>query len=392
MKFKSLFAKFSRKNKHLFTSSFSKISRNNKLFLRSSFALFVSALLVVGFYQQFLLKPASIDILPETGDELTALSVNTAPINKKVLIVTYDPLILNSGKSLSVYKSWKSSTALVYDYINFFKTLSNNRINYSVQAFEHYKEFTNLAAGKKYDANTYLNCLADSSKCLRDSSGKFLTVDYQALITSKNYCQRFNNGDFDEIWFFAGPYFGFYDSTLAGNQAFALGGPAITGTTCNKPLPMMGFSFEKALPEMVNGFLTRAEATMQKVYGGWNRSTLMTNWDKFAYTAKDSNTNFSGCGWSDVTPVSTSAFAWNQTGSKDSYCAEFSNYPTIDINKRKPVSCNDWGCTEVGYYLWLLKHFPNKTGIGPDGKLNDWWQYVLIPEKASNVITTSSPN
>ena len=53
-------------------------------------------------------------------------------------------------------------------------------------------------------------------------------------------------------------------------------------------------------------------------------------------------------------------------------------------NVLKEVTCETWGCNELGYYEWWFGHLPGFKGIGTDGKLNDWWVYLVDP---SSVLT-----
>ncbi len=366
------------------------------LILGISYVAISIALFIAGVYSQALFEPAfNLMGLPQTGDATSVLAqsadTNLEAINKKVLVISFDPLMFNSGKGLSQYRSWNSVNTLANEYINYFKTLTGNRVNYTLQGTETIKSFPELIGGSKYDATRYLNCLNNSSKCYKDAAGQLLAMNYVKFFNNSNYCQRFNKGDFDEIWMFGGPNFGIAESLLVGANSFKLASSPINGI-CSKPMPVMGFNYQKDLSAMVEGFMHRNEATMQQVYKGRSTTALTTNWDKFTYTAKESNTAFSGCGWSNFTPVSTTAKVWNQTGTGSSFCDEFYNYPEINTTTLKAVTCNDWGCSAIGYFSWQLKHLPNKVGIGPDGKLNDWWQYVLSPEKTyTTPIVTAIP-
>ena len=45
----------------------------------------------------------------------------------------------------------------------------------------------------------------------------------------------------------------------------------------------------------------------------------------------------------------------------------------------RTITCTEWGCNQVGYQTWWYRHLPSVVGKATDGKLNDWWQYVIDP-------------
>jgi hypothetical protein len=185
----------------------------------------------------------------------------------------------------------------------------------------------------------------------------------------------------DELWLFGGPYFGFYESQLAGPKAFTYNSPPLEGSSCNKLLPMMGFNYERSLGEMVHDFMHRTEATMSRVYGGWHMDALYHNWDKFGLVDFQSPLPYSGCGSAHFAPNSTSDYDYGNPGSVQTYCDDFFNYPNLKppTQALKTITCATWGCDELGYYRWNLQHVPKGSGTGPDFKFNDWWRYLTNP-------------
>ncbi|MBI4226525.1 hypothetical protein HY612_05435 [Candidatus Roizmanbacteria bacterium] len=202
------------------------------------------------------------------------------------------------------------------------------------------------------------------------------------MLNSYNVCNRVNSGEVDELWLFGGPWFGFYESRLAGPNGFEYNSPPLGGTSCSKLIPIMGFSYEYGVENMVHDFGHRAEATMTKVYGSWEENRLEHSWDKFGLVKTQSpNFNFSGCGSTHYAPNSPDGYIYDSSINVDSFCDNFFNYPNLSPaeNVLKTINCNAWSCSEIGYYEYWFGHLPKFTGVGPDDKLNDWWEYILDP-------------
>jgi hypothetical protein len=64
---------------------------------------------------------------------------------------------------------------------------------------------------------------------------------------------------------FGGPYFGFYESRMAGQKAFWCNAPGIE-QNC-KRFVMMGFNYERGVREMIHSFGHRAESILAVHFG-----------------------------------------------------------------------------------------------------------------------------
>lgn len=121
---------------------------------------------------------------------------------------------------------------------------------------------------------------------------------------------------------FGGSWFGFYESCLAGTGAFWYNSPALTGTTCTRPMPIMGYNFERGLPEMIHDYGHRAEYTMLKVYTSRARTRIYTNFDRFA---KATSYAYSGCGTTHFPPNAPADYDYSNMAQKLTMCNDFSN-------------------------------------------------------------------
>jgi hypothetical protein len=217
-----------------------------------------------------------------------------APVHtRNATVVIYDPLITKSDGTkvtLSTYQNWDDPTQLVDRFKRSIQSMTNGRVKYNVVKTKIINDFPVKADGFKYTQASYLACMADSSQCHAADEANVL-----ATLSTEGVCTDVNSGTTDELWLFGGPYFGYYESQLTGPKAFWYNSPALMGSTCTKLLPIMGFNYERSLPEMVHDMLHRTESTMARVYGSWEENRVATNWDKFALAkAQSPSFNYSG--------------------------------------------------------------------------------------------------
>ncbi len=301
----------------------------------------------------------------------------TEVMNKKVYVLVYDP-ILSGGQKLSVYKGWNSYTNLTNDLITYFTSTTNNRLNYSVVFTTEVSNVWPVKIdGFSYTEQTYLDVI-DGGVPHHEPD----TADYGQFMNNVTYdiCGKLNRGEIDELWLFGGPWFGFYESRLAGPNGFWYNSPPFDGTACNKLLPIMGFSYERSLAEMVHDFGHRTEATMTKLYGDWQQNRTAHNWDKFGLVKSLSpNYAYSGCGSIHYPPNAIQAYQYSRQSFTDAICDDFFNYPNLGTPStvKQPVNCMAWSCTDLGFYGYWFTHLPTFAGVAPDGYSNDWWQYLV---------------
>ncbi len=322
----------------------------------------------------------------QTGEQVGTSATHAVASNRNVLLIDIDPVLPSQGGThLTTFKHWDSP--VVSDRANqiatWFTSISNGKLTFNVASQQLIEHFVPLVDGYTYDDVTYLAVAGGAPP--HQPQG----VDYGSLIASTGACDLVNSGQIDEIWLFGAPWFGFYESTLAGPNGYWYNSPPITGTTCNKLVPVMGFSYERGLTEAIHDFGHRTESTMQQLYGGWRRDGISTSWDAFSLVSvKAPSLGISGCGDTHFAPNSTADYDYSNTTPVNSFCDDFLNYPNLNGNPASvatPVTCAAWGCTELGYHEWWYRHLPHADGVAPDGKLNDWWPYVADPNAVFNM-------
>jgi hypothetical protein len=328
------------------------------------------------------LTQSTIANFPASGTSCTS-TASTQVINKKVFLLIFDPTVQGpSGpQKLSQYFGWNDSDALAAAQKTFWDATSYNRLRYTIAQRQLVNDIPKKEDGFDYTIDSYLACMSDTNNCHQPDG-----VDYAAVVQQYGICNKVNAGQIDEVWMFGAPFFGFYESRLAGPNGYWYNSPPLEGTTCNKLVPIMGYNYERGINEVVHDYMHRSESTMARVYGDWQENRMNTSFDKFALVAVQSPSfGFSGCGSAHFTPNSLSDYDYvNSTTVTNSFCDDFFNYPNLHTPSTvlRPTSCDRWNCDELEYYRYWMRHLPQASGTGPDGKLNDWLRYVSDPNQA----------
>lgn len=294
----------------------------------------------------------------------------------KVLLLIYNPVLENQGnKKLTDYKGWNNPVNLTQGFINSVRTTSGGYLNYEISSQMEIDGYPIKADGFGYTDETYINCLGNTSGCHMPD-----LASYQKMIETSGACEKANRGEIDELWIWGGPYFGYWESNLAGPGAFWYNSSPTTGANCTKLLPIMGFNYERGEAEMFEDLGHRLESTMTKVYGSWSANESHA-WNKFALLDVDAPGR-GGCGNAHLAVNAGSNQGYDRTNSRtvNSTCEDFLNYPNLTGNKTS-ISCSNWGCTTLGYFKWWFNHLPRAQG-STGGKLNNWWKYISEPNLA----------
>lgn len=319
---------------------------------------------------------AAISVLLAMG-LATAPNAGAAP-KKRILSLTYDP-ILSNGQRLGDYLGWNDVRALRDGYLNALESKSG--YDYEVYQAWVINAFPRKADGFRYTETSYLACMNDSNQCHKPD-----LVDYAYILDLYDACELLNQGLIDEVFLFGGPYFGYWESTLAGpaSQAYWYNSNPVTGTSCRSLLPVMGFSSHVGVGNMLHNLGHRTESTMVRVYGSWNHDFPQHNWDKFSLNPHDSpGFSYSGCGNVHYPPNTTTEYGYDDRSIRSSFCDQFYNYPGITTSTRRSFSCTEWGCTQFGYLSWWFDHIPKNPATPPVGTSDthswSWWRYIVDP-------------
>jgi hypothetical protein len=295
----------------------------------------------------------------------------------KVLVLEYNPLV-TGGQKLSVSRGWNNPLDLETQYVQKLKEVSGDYADYQIAERVTIDDFPELSDGYKYTEEPYLNCLSDNQSCHAPTM-----ADYLKILNSNQVCEKVNSGEIDELWLWGGPWFGYWEANMAGPNAFITNGPVVPDSTCNRKLNIMGFNYERGLPEMIEDFGHRFEGTMNYTFS----SKGLSLWTDFIKNEK-TNPGQAACGTIHIPPNGASDYDWANPVQVSSSCEDYLNYPDLTLTS-STFGCEKWGCTDLAWKTYWLSHIPKVASYTSD-TWDNWWRYVLDYDNA--ISSTPSPS
>lgn len=297
--------------------------------------------------------------------------------DQRVYLLVFDPVIESMGnRKISEIKGWNDPDMLANEYISDIGTASRGLVNYVVMGRLEVDAYPKKAGGSNLNDELFLECL-DSPTANNEEVCSDI-IDYRALLDEYSICDMANRDEIDELWMFGAPWLGFYESNMAGDGAWWTNGNIIYGTTCNVPIHIMGFSYERDVGEMLEDFGHRVEGT---IYRDPRQEVIEAisegEWDKFdGQMPRYQNTQNcpsqppvvttgTHCGNVHFAPNSRCDYEWGSMLPVESDCDDWYNYPDF-TGETKTITCLEWGCDMRGHHLWWLSHLPQ-----------EWWMLLF---------------
>jgi len=317
---------------------------------------------------------------PRSTSRSSSLSAADSPLPRRrdrevairVLVLDFDPTIADSN-SRPAHQAfgWSDPRVLADGYMADVAAASGGHIRYDVVEWRTLNAFPPKRGGYRYSAATYARCLTQTGTCHTPDG-----LDYERVLSEQGVARLVDGGAIDEVWLFGGPYFGYFEAAMAGPGAFDINGDAFVDFPTTRALAIMGFNYERGVAEMLHDLCHRAEATLSRVYGGWDADRLVTTWARFAANAHQSNGR-AGVGNCHYPPNATSEYDYANPRAVESDAGDWLRYPAR-TGKRSRVTKDTWGGPDYhrNYMRWWFQHLPRADGVGPDGKLANWWTYV----------------
>ncbi len=297
-------------------------------------------------------------------------------IEVKVWVLNFDPIVDRGLKTRLHQKcQWNDPRILAEQYAADVVEASGGRIRFKIVGWDDLDEFPVKTDGSFYTAESYME-----NHRLNKGWHQPDITDYPKVIAKYHLAERVEKGEFDEVWWFGAPYFGFGESAMAGRGAFYINGPVYEApqVKCGKAFAIMGFSYERGPAEMVHNLCHRTEATLGRVFGGWQADKLDSDWARFAANAHQSN-GVAAVGSCHYPPNATSDYDYANKRYVESTADDWLNYPDLRGAKKK-VNCDAWGGPDYqrNYLKWWFARLPRSEGVNAaDGRRNNWWEYVF---------------
>lgn len=293
----------------------------------------------------------------------------------KVLVLNFDPIIDATNETrLHAACRWYDPRELAKGYVDDIQQASGGLIRYEIVEWQDVDAFPLKADGFVYTKDEYMRC-HERGEGWHAADG----ADYPQTIAKFDLVKRIEKKEMDEVWWFGGPYFGFFESAMAGRGAFYING-GIFGpdqVPCERPFAIMGFNYERGVAEMLHSMCHRVEATMTHEFGGWKAEELNHDWARFAANAKQSG-GVAAVGSCHYPPNAESDYDYSNRRFVESSADDWLNYPDLKGTKQ-PVNCETWGGPDYhrNYMRWWYARLPRAAGTSSSGHRNNWWEYVF---------------
>lgn len=294
-----------------------------------------------------------------------------APLRPRVLQIIHNPPIASEGgRRLNTIFGWNDPDQLARQYIDDLAACSYGYLQYQIVERIEADWFPAKLDGFRYTGDGYVR--AWRARRMHEPD----RIDYQAQLRTFDLIARHERGEFDEVWFFAFPHSGDYESTMVGRGAFWCNSEPVPNTAhCRRRFVIMGFNYERGVDCMLENFGHRTESIMRRVFErhppGQNLWDLFIRYDQVAPGGAH-------CGNVHFAPSSARDYDWGNRRPVHSFCDNWYRFPDLS-GPGRTVDCSEWGGGDMrAHHLWWLKHLPHVPGstFGVD---NNWWQYIVDP-------------
>ena len=305
--------------------------------------------------------------LPDNTDEPASITTS------KVMLIIYDPT-MDDGQKLSKKMDWHSPDDLVAGYTSDLLGKSHGMARYQIVQRVVLDEFPVKADGYLYTPQVYLDVLRGTAQPHVPQD-----VDYNSILTRFDILSKIASGLINEVWVFAFPYAGFYESSMGGMGAFWCNAPPLKNTSqCSRRFVLMGFNYERGVGEMLESFGHRTESILTKTFEKLTGDANL--WARFSRYEK-SAPGKAACGNIHYAPNSQRDYDWNNSTPVSSECYDWQlNFPNFKGDVRTVTSA-EWGSGDIRlHHQWWLNHIPHAAGR-KNGIHNNWWQYIVDPNK-----------
>lgn len=303
----------------------------------------------------------------------TAFGQAVSTQTPRVYAINYNPWLEAFNQRLHSKCGWNNPATLNSSYIVDMRNSSHGILNYRLSGSVDVDEFPLKSDGFRYTDESYIACWQTWSGWHSPDG-----VDYGMIARNFDLARRVDFGEIDEVFIQGAPYFGYWESTMAGYGGYWCNSGPQQRIASARIFVMMGFNFERGVDCMLEDYGHRTESIMRLVYGSW-QPVKTHMWNRFTLYDKQLPGE-AGCGNVHYAPNSQSDYDWGNPTYVWSYCDDFLyNYPNL-TGQKKWVNCAEWGGGDMRlHHIWWFKHIPHVEGSLTEynmTRLNNWWEYL----------------
>ncbi|WP_156032862.1 hypothetical protein [Prevotella sp. 10(H)] len=322
---------------------------------------------------------------------------NADPLKIKVAVVYENPVYPQHGnKRLHECfftpnlkgRIWYDPVQLSAEYEKTLEEVSGYTVDYEVvkeiDADRFFTYFKNDPFKRPFTKDEVAFLMGEEDwKTLKDIGTSY---DYNAMVKYYGFDKMRDNGEIHEVWVWTFPYGGMWESHMMGKGAFWINSQPNENPSCTELLSIMGLNYERDLACAMESYGHRYESTMMQVFGWWaydkkSEKSELTMWERYTGYVKNYDKfdkGNSNIGNIHFPPNGEKDYDWSNKTPVYSYADEWVNYPDIKEKKGRIMDCSEWNCSHIGYMKWWFSHTPHFKGLDPvNGKLNNWWHYVV---------------
>lgn len=291
----------------------------------------------------------------------------------RVAMIVHNPVLeAHGGRRLHEHFGWHDPDALAAQYIDDLRDCSGGAAQYEIVERQVIDGYPAKIDGFRYDDASYLGAWARRGGFHQPDA-----VDYNRLLAEFDLTAKVLRGAIDEVWLFAFPYAGYYESMMAGAGAVWCNAPPLAGSEgCGRRFVVMGFNYERDAGCMLENFGHRVESIMSHVYAG--RRGEANLWERFIRYDK-SHPGRAECGNVHFAPSSLHDYDWGNPRVVPCRADAWYQFPDLSAPPR-PMGPEEWGRGDMRlHHLWWLDHLPRAAG-STAGVRNCWWDYILRPD------------
>jgi hypothetical protein len=293
----------------------------------------------------------------------------------RAVIINFDPLLKTyyNGRLHQKY-GWNSASTLAVGYVGDLKTASHGLVDTRVTRTIDPDVWPIKADGYRYDEESFRQCWEINRNNCHSPDG----IDYKAIIRDYDLARKVDSGELDEILMFGAPYFGSWESTMAGRGGYWCNSGPQPRIACSRIFIVMGFNYERGIGEMLEDYGHRTESIMRYVYGSWEAQKTHA-WNRFTLYDKEMPGE-AACGNVHFAPNSQSDYDWGNQTYVWSTCDDWlNNYPNL-TGQKQWVNCSSWGNGDMRqHHDWWFARIPHADGSTTEysmTRLNNWWAYM----------------
>lgn len=313
---------------------------------------------------------------------LLAVFVTVAPVHAddptathpRTLLLSFDPILESQGGvRLHQYAGWNDPGPLTQSYLDDLSASSHDWYAPRLTQSEYVDAYPLKVDGFRYTDTSYLAGLHGGGWHSPDG------IDYKAVARDYDLARRVDFGELDEVVLHGAPYFGYYESRMAGLGGYWCNAPQLPRVACSKIFVMMGLNYERGVGEEIHSFGHRTESILAHTFGTWDITQSRHDWERFTHNIGQSPD--AACGDVHFPPNGTSDYDYANPNLVTSTAIDWANnFPNL-TGQTSLVNRDTWGGADYqrNYLRWWYEHLPHAAGANDhDGlhRWNSWWPYV----------------